>query len=281
MKKLLLIAVGSMLGTQAFGHVFMPENNLHLQDNVNFTSGITEETFNEVIDEAEAYYTSIIEAHGAKLKINRKWSNGTVNASASQMMGTWHVNMYGGLARRAEVTKDGFALVLCHEIGHHLGGFPQTSGWAANEGQSDYFATLSCARELWKDDVAENAKAADEIPDFPKQQCDSRWENEADRNICYRSMLGGFSLANLLNQLGSGGAIDWDTKDPSEVSRTDNAHPDAQCRLDTYMAGAVCTAEFDANDIPKSEAASAKVSCLQSAGDEIGSRPRCWFKPKM
>ena len=28
--------------------------------------------------------------------------------------------MYGGLARRAEVTEDGFAMVLCHELGHHV-----------------------------------------------------------------------------------------------------------------------------------------------------------------
>ena len=72
----------------------------------------------------------------------------TVNANASQRGRTWIVNMYGGLARRPEITPDGFAMVLCHELGHHMGGFPFVSGWAANEGQSDLFATLSCGRIL-------------------------------------------------------------------------------------------------------------------------------------
>lgn len=280
-KHLLLIAMGTAMGTQAFGHDFMPENNLHLYDNVNFTSGITEEQFNEVIDEAEAYYASIIDNHGGELKIERKWSNATVNASAMQMGGTWYVNMYGGLARRKEVTKDGFALVLCHELGHHLGGFPYTSSWAANEGQSDYFATLTCARELWKDDAEANAEAERTVEEYPKQLCDSKWQDTTDRQVCYRSMMGGWSLADLLNQLGGGGAISWENKDPKEVTRTNNAHPAAQCRLDTYVAGAACVAQFDANSIPKTEKDSSAVSCLQSAGDNEGARPRCWFKPTL
>ena len=48
----------------------------------------------------------------------------------------WVVAMFGGLARRPEVTKDAFQFVVCHEVGHHLAGWPFAYDWASNEGQS-------------------------------------------------------------------------------------------------------------------------------------------------
>src|SRR6478609_9034269 len=74
---------------------------------------------------------------------------------------TYRVHMYGGLARRPEVTPDGFTLVVCHEVGHHFGGYPfvRDAYWAANDGQADYFSTLACARRLWQNQPADNALA--------------------------------------------------------------------------------------------------------------------------
>ena len=54
-----------------------------------------------------------------------------------------------------------------------MGGFPFVSSWAANEGQSDLFATLSCGRILFGDDVETNAQYRNIIPSFPKDLCDS------------------------------------------------------------------------------------------------------------
>ena len=270
-----------LLSTLALGD-FLPPNDLHLEDNLFFDGGVTEEEFHEAIDEAEEYYADVVASQGGRLAFNRNWKSSTVNASASQFFGTWNVNMYGGLARRPEVTKDGFALVVCHELGHHLGGFPFTSSWAANEGQSDYFATLSCARELWSDDIEVNELAADLIPDYPKALCDERYfaDGQDRMNLCYRSMLAGNSLANLLGALRKV-SVDWETPDPKTVKRTSHSHPAAQCRLDTYMAGALCDSEFDPNIIPRSEKVAASGSCHIVNGDEDGLRPRCWFSPKL
>ena len=77
-----------------------------------------------------------------------------MNAFAKQGASTWEVHMYGGLARHQAVTADGFALVVCHELGHHLGGAPQKVDWfgrlrwASNEGQADYWGTAKCFRKL-------------------------------------------------------------------------------------------------------------------------------------
>jgi hypothetical protein len=260
---------------------FMPENNLHLQDNLFAQSGITEEEFNQVIDQVEAIYGPIVKAHGGRLKVRRLWSRSTVNASAMQLFGTWLVNMYGGLARREEVTKDGFALVLCHELGHHLGGFPKVARWAADEGQADYFATHGCGKTLWKNDLAENAKFRATVLPQAKAMCDSTYTDENAQNLCYREAMGGYSLAKLLGNLGGQTEIGFETPDQAIVEDTYHGHPQAQCRLDTYTAGARCLSNWDINIIPQSEQESANYTCNQSQGFEAGTRPLCWFKPAL
>lgn len=292
-----LIITTALLGTttallaKAADSTFMPPNHLDLQDDINrFVGGLTQEEFNRVIDRAVAVYAPIITAHGGRLVVNRRWTDATVNANATQIGNTWTVNMYGGLARRPEVTSDGFALVLCHELGHHLGGFPFVQTWAANEGQSDYFATLSCAGKVWQNDPVGDAAAVAAVAAEPKQLCDNTWLTESARTLCYRSMLGGKSLADLLGALGES-SVSYTTPDTSVVTTTNNDHPEAQCRLDTYMAGALCTQAFDSSVIPgkasisrngmDAERDSALYSCTASNNFTVGKRPACWFKARL
>lgn len=275
-----------LVASQAIATI-LPPNNLHLQDTI-LASNLTEDEFNEAIDKVEALYSPLIkETFGKELNINRRWTDNLVNASATQFFGTWTVNMYGGLARRPEVSIDGFTLVMCHELGHHLGGYPYVSNWAANEGQSDYFATLSCARELWRDEVDVNAGFRDIVPDTPRLLCDTSWADELDQDLCYRSMMAGKSLADLLSALRETD-VSFDTPSEEIVSTTFNSHPEGQCRLDTYMAGALCSASWARDVIPgkglvfgrngaSGEAESAQYTCSRSLDFEIGVRPRCWF----
>lgn len=278
---------GIAVAPMAYGD-FLPPNNLHLEDNMFTASGITEQQFNSVIDKVSAIYAPIIQAQGGSLNVNRLWSDSTVNASASQFGGTWDVNMYGGLARRQEVTEEGFTLVMCHELGHHLAGYPFSSSWAADEGQSDYFATLSCAHLVWGNDTTVNASYRSKIPAKPKADCDRVWQDEEAQNLCYRTMMGGKSLADLLSALG-GTTSDWNTPDSRQVSSTNHAHPAGQCRLDTYMAGALCIAKFNTALIPgksfgssrngsSAEGESATVTCMAQEQYNTGLRPNCWFK---
>ncbi len=285
------VLLGLSLAATAARADFLPPNNLHLEDGLR-SANLTEKDFNEVIDEAQAIYAPIIKnTHKGTLKINRLWTNTTVNASATQIGSSWEVNMYGGLARRPEITRDGFSMVLCHEIGHHLGGYPFSSSWAANEGESDYFATISCARQLWKDSPEANAEFRKTIAASPKAKCDAVWTDETDQDLCYRTMAAGKSTADLLSALG-GTKIGWDTPDKKVVKSTDNAHPQGQCRLDTYMAGALCNKEFDEKIIPgkdlgsrrngkDAEMATAKFTCTKYEDYDVGVRPLCWFKPAL
>ena len=86
---------------------------------------MTQETFNAVIDSVETIYAPIVAEYGGRLKVERKWDDGTANAYAQRSGSTYKVSMFGGLARHETITPDGFALVVCHEIGHHIGGAPK------------------------------------------------------------------------------------------------------------------------------------------------------------
>lgn len=273
-----------------------PPNNLHLQDSAE-PSNITKEQFEAISDSIVKIWQPIAKAKGADLSVNKRWDDSTVNASAQQNGNKWVVNMYGGLARRPEVTPDGFALVVCHELGHHFGGYAFYDGgnaWAANEGQSDYFATQACARMIWGKDRLGNMRArqqaGSELPPIVHTRCDQAWKGNANAIAwCERTSAAGQSLANLLAKLGGKPMPQFDTPDKTVVSKTNSGHPQAQCRLDTYFAGTLCAATFDVNVIPgrnhpkgqassEAEADAMKVSCSEKQY-EVGARPRCWFKP--
>lgn len=275
----------------------LPPNRMHIYDRVERTSNVTEEMFNQITDDAIKFFEPVAAAKGVKLIANKDWKDSTVNASAYQSGNTWYINMYGGLARRPEVTPDGYAMVVCHELGHHFGGYTFSGGfggWASNEGQSDYFATHACAKIIWGRDFRGNEswRRIRNIPPVVQEKCSMAWPNNVNaQGWCVRTSAAGLSLANLLNALGGGRKpVAFETPDTSVVSRTNHAHPAAQCRLDTYFAGALCNKAWDINKIPgkghargqssaEAEMEAMQYSCFAKEGHPIGTRPTCWFKP--
>ena len=104
---------------------FLPPNDLHLEDDLHTKdANMTEAEFNQIVDQVGAFYGPVVAHHGAQLTMLKNWQATMVNAYANQEGNNWVVAMFGGLARRPEITPDGFALVVCHELGHHLAGYP-------------------------------------------------------------------------------------------------------------------------------------------------------------
>jgi len=264
LKYSLLFLLAISCGAKAQEQSFMPENNLHFYDSFS-AANITEAQFNQIISDAERIYSPIIAGFGAQLSIQRAWKDSTVNAYASRQGNVWLVKMFGGMARRPEMTADGFRLVLCHELGHHIAGFPFYQGnWAANEGQSDYYSVHACFRKM----VSSVGDPLGYVEPKVTSNCNYFWKNSVNRYICKRAMMGGVSLANLLGVLG-GTSVSINTKDTSQVSKTSDAHPAAQCRLDTYVAGSLCKNSWEDGIIP--ETVQESPSCPN--------RPRCWYAP--
>lgn len=260
----------------------VPENDLYISADVKSINGMDEAKFNEVIDKVIAVYEPLVRAEGGELKVERNWQDGTVNAYAHRQGGTWNIAMFGGLARHETITEDGFALVVCHEIGHHVGGAPKKGGWfstwATNEGQADYFATLKCLRKTFRSEDNKAAVAKLNVPEVVVNKCAEQFNNEEDQLICQRGAMAGMSTAKLFQALRRQTTEPkFDTPDANVVSRTNHNHPETQCRLDTYYMGALC--DVIDNDNVDQDDESIGV-CYRNAGHTEGVRPLCWFKPK-
>lgn len=261
---------------------FLPPNNLKHRIGARDSGGITEAQFNAVMDRMQALYGPIVAAHGATLVINRLWTDDTVNASAQQEGGNWVLNMYGGLARDKSITQDGMALVACHEMGHHLGGAPRYGGtdWAANEGEADYFANAKCLHRFFGDAATASFTkpttiASDDVA-LAKAACAKSYKGAKDQALCVRSAEAGMSVTALLGSLGGEPASHFDTPDPAVVAATNDEHPAAQCRLDTYFQGSLCSKSYT---VDMSNTDPAVGGCVLSQGYTSGMRPFCWYKP--
>lgn len=225
----------------------IPDNDLWKQDCLDckgLANTVTQETFERIIDTAYEVYKPIADLNKEELLINKNWEDPTVNANCLRSEGTVEINMYGGLARREEITPEGFTLVLCHELSHAYGGTPyiRTYSRMSAEGQADYKATLECAKRV-----------------FPKLNPKGLWVAPTDfmikacnyDKVCLSSLVGGQSLGNLLAVIKEEDAPNYETPDPLVVPKTLLSYPaTTQCRLDTYFNGALSK-----------------------------DRPLCWFKP--
>jgi hypothetical protein len=256
MNKLLLVlslfATCSASATAFTKHNFMPKNVMYIAPGA-AEDGISQEDFNKALDAFEKEWRPVVEKKGLKLQINRLWEDGTVNSDTDVENGVFIINSYGGLARYKGITYDGYMLVACHELGHHLAGAPIFAGepgWGGGgpsiEGESDYWATLKCAKIMMKKNMNRVTAAS-------------------------------LSLAGVLADLEGSPMPKVDTPDSSVVTEIYEAHPQAQCRLDTYIAGMRCRASGNMSDKDARVGSCYKYKYTKSS---VGSRPLCWFKPE-
>ncbi len=229
------------LSSISFANEFLPENSLNIGVDRAALNNMSEAAFNQAIDSVEKIYSPIVGQMGGRLKIVKLWQDGTVNASASREGGYWMVRMFGGLARHPAVSVDALTLVACHEVGHHIGGAPKYStvegSWASVEGQSDYFATTQC---LWKvlgqeDNTSYNESSA--VDPVAARACDEKFNVTTERGTCKRISMAAMSSGRLFANLENVRPPKFETPDQTQVSRTFESHPHAQCRLDTYFNG--------------------------------------------
>lgn len=293
--KIFLLAI-LLVASQAKAN-FLPQDVIFENDGEK-PSNISQSQLEEVTTRLQNIYTPIVASFGGELQITSDWGSKQVNAFASRMGSTWKVNILGGLVRHPDLTIDGLTLVVCHELGHHLAGYPYALNifpfvggkWAANEGASDYFATQSCGRKVWAHDKVINAEYRTMVSPFVKTACDQSWSSEYDQNLCYRISAASQSLGNVLAKLMKKPSPKFETPDKKVVMWTSSSHPNAQCRLDTYFQGSLCKVNFNDSVIPGKKSPTIKNkkdaesdAYLYSCGsqDAVGRRPNCWFKAKL
>ncbi len=295
---LVLLALILFLASPAKA-TFLPENEILFAPFAAGPSNMNEQEFNQIIENINKIYQPVVAKLGGKLNMKGQWNSERLNAGARQMFGSWQVQITGGLARHPELSQDAFALILCHELGHHIAGFPFAEPsmplegkWAASEGQSDYFSTQVCAKRIWKNDLETNAQFRFKVSEQIRFQCDRLWQNENDQNLCYRILSASQSMTRTMAAIKGQAAPQFSTPDNSQVENSFSGHPAIQCRMDTVLKGALCKAAFNETLIPgkktpggrfglEAEKEASVNSCTQHSQHQEGLRPACWFKPRL
>ena len=267
---------------------------------------ITEERFHQILNRIEKIYKPIIQARGKNFLVLRNWGDEKVNAYAQQFekLNLWIIKMMGGLARHPLITEDAFATIACHEIGHHLGGAPKARSyygknhWASGEGQSDYFAVTKCMRKYMEQDnnlsfALASIRDKEKIPPIVLEKCSSHFIIPERITMCIRTSLAGQALANIFVDMRNKSILkriqnaphlkikplkkaQFETPDLREIPYTNNWHPDAQCRLDTYFQGSLCN-KSSHEEVSSTDPS--KGTCTREEGYEEGIRPLCWYRP--
>ena len=180
----------------------------------------------------------------------------------------------------SDITPDAIDFVLCHELGHHLGGAPKKMrgrgqwakvDWSSVEGQADYFASLKCLPRYYALSVKEkeNDKANTGFYAHYSKEDIGKIKTLCREPVCERIILAGLSFSRFYSTLRE----DWPRPVPGvftnyRVGQTLSKHPEPQCRLETVVAGTRCFNfyDFDHED-PRVGA------CMEGSGK----RPVCWF----
>lgn len=242
-------------------------------------NGLTEKDFRELINRVRKVYDPVFEASGYEVEYLLYWDVEEGNAMTSEAKDKKKAYFLfsGGLLRARYMTKDGFLFAACHEIGHHLGGFPKEKElpWCSVEGEADYFANLRCMKEVLKGDP-ENAKAGElDLPRNIRKKCEKMFSDEESVNICLRSTKAAEDAFRFLQAKERGADADPSLFNQilAPVDETIMRYPDHACRAETAYRGAICDRTGEMSDTDETMGA-----CHKKNGDRAGMRPSCWFK---
>lgn len=243
----------------------------------------TKKEFLKIIDSVKRTYTPIFKKQRMNFKIEHIWEDKQVNAFAGVRGPDRYILLYGGYARHKFMTKDAYLSVICHEIGHHLGGFPKKSSnsWSSSEGQADYFSTLKCMKEILRRDsenLSMGRKLEKVLPEDVQKQCQFQFPNLNDYYICLRSSKAAEEHGIVIAEMkGETAAVSLMTPSSEAHSVTNLKYPSSQCRVDTKYQGALCNVQTSS---PLDNADEMKGACHFNSFHIIGNRPACWFVHK-
>lgn len=91
---------------------------------------------------------------GYPVSLAANWESPYFGAGVSLYENSFHLMILGGMTRLPEMTEDAYAAIVCHEIGHIIGGEPRQTivgaNWSSAEGQSDFFSASVCLPRYFK-----------------------------------------------------------------------------------------------------------------------------------
>ena len=237
---------------------------------LSLSAGVSEKEYHQVLDDILDVYGGELASDGIDFIIERRYEDTTVNAYARKVGNKIRVTVLGGISKAPEINKDVLALIVCHELGHFIGGNPdrQVAGNLVSvEGQADYFATSKCLKRyiLYQEDIS-----IPETTDAIKLGCSMIFTSIFEKNLCIRVANAGSKMSSFIAKTQGVLIPQVFTPDTTVVNENVKGFPPPQCRLDTYFAGALCDKAPDSNDF-----------CTRDEGYQLGARPLCWFAPEI
>ncbi|RLA65892.1 MAG: hypothetical protein DRQ88_04075 [Epsilonproteobacteria bacterium] len=177
-----------------------------------------------------------------KIKIFRRIPSAW--AFATKKENNYTITVFGGYFNNPNITFDSLSLLLCHELGHILGGSPKRHDdegnltWSSVEGQADFFAPKCLINFLKTNpefDGTEVFLDSTPIPENLLLECESTY----NRGLCLRFFKASIDLIKVFryNEHHKDESLpSFNTPDPTVVNTLWEKHPNLQCRLDTYVA---------------------------------------------
>lgn len=185
-------------------------------------------------------YEPILKSKGLDLKIETYEESDDYYGGASLEDGTFKISVGKNIRNDKNGT---LAFVLCHEVGHLLGGAPKkaSSTWASTEAQSDFYATSVCLKLLYRKHpelIKMKVKSVNEVVG----ECHIAFGNGIERRICEYSSQNAFvffsDVWSYINFAGISKPT-FSVHTPAAVEKNRN-YPSLQCRLEIAFLGALC-----------------------------------------
>lgn len=207
-------------------------------------SGLKESDVLFLLQTLDHRYGSLIQNSGDKWFSGFVWSQSYLGAGSTNDAGNFKILLWGGLIRARSMTFGALASVVCHELGHKLGGEPlqkfsdPTMNWSSAEGQADYFAASQCLPFLYEDlKVSAPRYLKTEIEPGIQALC----RNARDVSKCQWVASSGVDLIETLQiyfdlDQPQADLNIWTKEKVSETLYTQ--YPSYQCRMDTFKSAA-------------------------------------------
>ncbi len=196
-------------------------------------SVISMNEFFRITSIAEELFVEKAKAHQIDLSLDTYWDKPIVNAHTLVLGSSVTISIYGGLVNLTSLSSRGFAVALCHELGHALGGAPYFGDFNNTvEGGADYYSSNDCLKELLP---ALQLPTLQNVSEEVSMIC----SQDKERDTCEGVLTGGLDLMNVLSSLLSNEsiALSYKTPDLSVSESTLRSYPSYQCRVDTLLRG--------------------------------------------
>ncbi|MEN0060056.1 MAG: hypothetical protein AAGB31_14540 [Bdellovibrio sp.] len=200
------------------------------------TLGLNENEYNELIHYFQKTYTAqVLKTTGKPVIFQKAWQNPYFNGSIESKEHFFQIHLWGGTARTQGASPVVMAGILCHELGHILGGEPheiiENRTWSSVEGQADFFATKECLPTFLKN----HSRFALNPSRYFIEKCQNN-------NSCAQTLQAAWDLTLFFQTYDSQKSPTPDIHRPAPPAKEllRNAYPSLQCRWDTFVAGALC-----------------------------------------